>query len=62
MSIIDDFLKDAREHMDKSVDATRGKFGSIRTGRASQRDSRVARPEVDPLLSPRVGESPRMDL
>ncbi len=35
MSIIDDFLKDAREHMDKSVDATRGKFGSVRTGRAS---------------------------
>ncbi|MEA2310694.1 MAG: ribosome recycling factor [Solirubrobacteraceae bacterium] len=35
MSIIDDFLKDAREHMDKSVDATRSKFGSIRTGRAS---------------------------
>ncbi len=35
MSIIDDFLKDAREHMDKSVEATRGKFGSVRTGRAS---------------------------
>ncbi len=35
MSLIDDFLKDAREHMDKSVDATRGKFGSVRTGRAS---------------------------
>jgi len=35
MSIIDDFLKDAQEHMDKSVDATRGKFGSVRTGRAS---------------------------
>ena len=34
-SIIDDFLKDAREHMDKSVDATRSKFGSVRTGRAS---------------------------
>jgi ribosome recycling factor len=35
MSIIDDFLADAREHMDKSVDATRGKFGSVRTGRAT---------------------------
>jgi ribosome recycling factor len=35
VSIIDDFLKDAREHMDKSVEATRGKFGSVRTGRAS---------------------------
>ena len=35
MSMIDDFLKDAREHMDKSVDATRGKFGTVRTGRAS---------------------------
>jgi ribosome recycling factor len=35
MSIIDDLLADAREHMDKSVDATRGKFGSIRTGRAT---------------------------
>ena len=35
MTLIDDFLKDAREHMDKSVEATRGKFGSVRTGRAS---------------------------
>jgi ribosome recycling factor len=35
MSIIDDFLQDAREHMAKSVEATRAKFGSIRTGRAS---------------------------
>ena len=35
MSLIDDLLDDAREHMDKSVEATRGKFGSIRTGRAS---------------------------
>ena len=34
-SIIDDFLKDAREHMDKSVDSTRLKFQSVRTGRAS---------------------------
>ena len=33
--MIDDLLQDAREHMDKSVDATRGKFGSVRTGRAS---------------------------
>ena len=35
MSIIDDFLNDARAHMDKSVEATRGKFTSVRTGRAS---------------------------
>jgi ribosome recycling factor len=35
MSMIDELLADAREHMDKSVDATRGKFGSIRTGRAT---------------------------
>ena len=35
MSLIDDLLDDAREHMDKSVEATRGKFGSIRTGRAT---------------------------
>jgi ribosome recycling factor len=35
MTIIDDFLADTREHMHKSVEATRGKFGSIRTGRAS---------------------------
>jgi ribosome recycling factor len=35
MSMIDDLLADAREHMDKSVDATRGKFGSVRTGRAT---------------------------
>jgi ribosome recycling factor len=33
--MIDDLLKDARGHMDKSVDATRMKFGSVRTGRAS---------------------------
>jgi ribosome recycling factor len=35
MSIIDDLLTDAREHMGKSVEATRSKFGSVRTGRAS---------------------------
>ena len=33
--MIDDLLQDAREHMDKSVEATRQKFGSVRTGRAS---------------------------
>ena len=33
--MIDDLLQDARQHMDKSVDATRVKFGSVRTGRAS---------------------------
>jgi ribosome recycling factor len=33
--VIDEFRADAREHMDKSVDATRQKFQSIRTGRAS---------------------------
>jgi ribosome recycling factor len=33
--MIDDLLSDAREHMEKSVDATRLKFGSVRTGRAS---------------------------
>ena len=35
MTIIDELLADAREHMAKSVDATRGKFTTIRTGRAS---------------------------
>ena len=35
MTIIDDFLADTRDHMSKSVEATRGKFGSVRTGRAS---------------------------
>jgi ribosome recycling factor len=35
MSIIEELLEDAREHMGKSVDATRSKFGSVRTGRAS---------------------------
>ena len=35
MTIIDDFLQDSREHMAKSVEATRGKFNSVRTGRAS---------------------------
>jgi ribosome recycling factor len=33
--MIDDLLQDAREHVEKSVDATRHKFGSVRTGRAS---------------------------
>ena len=31
----DELLADAREHMGRSVDATRSKFGSVRTGRAS---------------------------
>jgi ribosome recycling factor len=35
MTIIDDLLEDARDHMAKSVEATRAKFGSVRTGRAS---------------------------
>jgi ribosome recycling factor len=35
MSLIDDLLDDAREHMGRSVEATRSKFGSVRTGRAS---------------------------
>jgi ribosome recycling factor len=33
--MIDDLLQDAREHMEKSVDSTRTKFQSVRTGRAS---------------------------
>jgi ribosome recycling factor len=33
--MIDDLLQDARSHMEKSVDATRSKFGSVRTGRAT---------------------------
>ena len=33
--MIDDLLQDAREHMEKSVEATRQKFQSVRTGRAS---------------------------
>jgi ribosome recycling factor len=33
--MIDDLLKDARGHMDKSVESTRHKFASVRTGRAS---------------------------
>jgi len=33
--MIEDLLQDARDHMEKSVDATRHKFGSVRTGRAS---------------------------
>jgi ribosome recycling factor len=35
VTLIDEMLQDAREHMDKSVEATRAKFGSVRTGRAS---------------------------
>jgi ribosome recycling factor len=33
--IIDELLADARERMHKSVEAMRGEFGSVRTGRAS---------------------------
>ena len=33
--MIDDLLIDAREHMDKSVEATRVKFQSVRAGRAN---------------------------
>jgi ribosome recycling factor len=33
--MIDDLLTDAGDHMEKSVEATRQKFGSVRTGRAS---------------------------
>jgi ribosome recycling factor len=35
MTIIDDFLADAKEHMAKSVEATRTKFATLRAGRAS---------------------------
>lgn len=35
MSLIDDLLTDARDQMQKSVEATRQKFTSVRTGRAS---------------------------
>jgi ribosome recycling factor len=33
--LTDELIEDARERMSKSVEATRGKFGTIRTGRAS---------------------------
>lgn len=33
--MIDELLQDAREHMDKSVEATRQKFLSVRAGRAN---------------------------
>jgi ribosome recycling factor len=33
--MIEELLQDAREHMDRSVESTRSKFGSVRTGRAS---------------------------
>ncbi len=35
MALIEELLADARERMDKSVDAIRQEFGSVRTGRAS---------------------------
>jgi ribosome recycling factor len=35
VSLIDELLQDATEHMDKSVDATRQKFQSVRAGRAT---------------------------
>jgi ribosome recycling factor len=33
--LTEELMADARERMDKSVEATRGEFGSVRTGRAS---------------------------
>ena len=33
--MIDELLADARDHMAKSVEATRNKFNTVRTGRAS---------------------------
>jgi ribosome recycling factor len=35
MSLLDDLLQDAREHMAKSVESTRQKFTTVRAGRAS---------------------------
>ncbi len=35
MALIEELLADARERMDKSVEATRHEFGSVRTGRAT---------------------------
>ena len=43
--MIDELLEDAREHMEKSVEATRHKFGSVRAGRASS--SMLDRIQVD---------------
>ena len=43
--MIDELLEDARDHMDKSVEATRHKFGSVRAGRASP--SLLDRVQVD---------------
>ena len=37
--MIDELLQDAREHMDKSVEATRQKYQSVRAGRANLRES-----------------------
>jgi ribosome recycling factor len=33
--LIEELLQDAREHMDKSIDSTRHRFASVRTGRAT---------------------------
>ncbi len=33
--MIEELLQDAREHMDKSIDSTRHRFASVRTGRAT---------------------------
>jgi ribosome recycling factor len=35
MAAIEDFLSDCESRMDKSIEATRHEFGSVRTGRAS---------------------------
>src|SRR5918992_870774 len=40
--LTDELIADARERMSKSVDSTRGEFGSVRTGRAIAEEGRVA--------------------
>ena len=35
MDVIDELLEDARERMGKTVESTRGQFGTVRSGRAS---------------------------
>src|SRR3712207_714627 len=52
--MIDDVLKDASRRMDKTVEATRHEFTSVRTGRASG----APRPRARGSRRPNAGSSP----
>ena len=58
VTAIDDFVADATERMNKSVEATHEHFNSVRTGRASRG---AARPDPDRLLRDAVAAQEHRD-